>query len=98
MNGLSPERAAKRAQERADLDLIGQIASRAVAKPEFTMSRTDLVIKLIQINNVNKLDLEKLLNLPRGDFLADLAGLIGSTGPGSGVLLNGFEPRCGRRS
>ena len=95
--GMSPERAAKRAREKAELDLIGKIADRATAHPGWcSASRTDLIVLLIQVNAKNKLDLARLLAFPDFDFFHDVGGILDHTRPGTGVLTDFFEPRCGR--
>ena len=71
---LSPERAARRAKERADLDLIGKIADRAVREDLLPQEkRTDLVIALIQALRVRPLNLCRLLDFPLHDFNHDVS-------------------------
>lgn len=97
--GISPERAAKRARENAELALIGQIADRLTDStdyPDPKPARVDVVIRLIQINNRYRLALATLLASGNINFNHDLLGFFHHTTASSGTFVEGWEPRCGR--
>jgi len=105
---LSPERAAKRAAEKADTQLIGQIADRAVAfvkaHPEDfpdhgEWERTNIVIMLLAVRAGNPdlvIDFAKWLAFDDFNFLHDLFGIARHAKVPSGVLGGCFLPRCAR--
>lgn len=104
---MSPERAAKRAREKADMELIGKIADRFDAMiKKFAAEgedlnpadweRTNTVIMMIQVNNVNKLNLQKLLDFDEANFGHDMFGIARHAKAPTGKFQDCFWPRCGR--
>lgn len=83
-----------------DFNLIRQIVDRAQVEGVKrgggpVMDRMAVTMDLEACHcNGNPLDLEKLLNAPRLDFVHDVCGIIRHIDRDTGALKNCFVPRC----
>ena len=103
--GLSAERAEKRAREAEEMAWIGIIASRAddyiKANPDdfdpADWERSNSVIMLIQVKKANpRLDLKKFAEFDNFNFLHDFFGIARHAKAPTGELQNCFLPRAMR--
>lgn len=98
---LSPERAAKRAKERADLNHMGEAVTRFLAIPavaaNYRGDRSGLIIVLLQVQSKHpEVCWETLAGFPEEDLTHDILGMLEHATPGNGTLRNLFLPRCWR--
>lgn len=77
-----------------DVNLIAEIASRAV-KRDKALDKVELMMDITAThNNGTPLDLKQLLNFDKFNFAHDIYGIIGHINRNTGKLERCFLPRC----